>query len=205
MHLELSRQLVHLSGVLFVILAQYLGEIITVYFFIAAVFFLIYSEYVRVEQKRINKVVDYMESKIRGIATGMERKGAKRQFMGAFWFYMGCGLTFLIFPFHIATIACIILSVADAFSTLIGHKFGKVKMIGNKSLEGVLAFIISGVIAASLLTDFWTALAAVLIGTVAEMIPDISSLQKLKENHLIDDNYLIPLLVGLFLYIQILI
>lgn len=203
MNQEISRQLVHLSGIIFVILAQFIGNIVYLYFFLAAIFFVVYSEYVRQEQKQINRVINYMESKIRGIATGLERKTAKRQFMGAFWFYFGCGLTFFIFPFEIATVACVILSVSDAFSTLIGHKYGKTKMVGNKSLEGLLAFIISGVIVTSFITNFWAALAAVLVGAVAEMIPDIPQLNKLKANHIVDDNYLIPLLSAFAIYLGI--
>lgn len=199
--LEITRQFIHLSGILFVIAAQFLGEIIIVYFFVAAIFFLIYSEYVRIEQRRINKVIDYMETKLRGIATGVERPHVKRQFMGAFWFYMGCAITFFIFPFHIATVACIILSVSDAFSTLIGHKFGKHKIIGNKSAEGFAAFIISGIIAASFLTLIHLAVLATLAGVIGELIPEIKSLKKLKSYHVLDDNYLIPILAAAIIYV----
>ncbi|MBU0530764.1 MAG: diacylglycerol/polyprenol kinase family protein [Candidatus Aenigmatarchaeota archaeon] len=201
MRQEISRQIIHISGILFVILAHVVGEIIIAYFFMASIFLLLYSEYVRLEQRRINKVIDYMESKVRGIATGMERKYVKRPFMGAFWFYMGCGITFLIFPFNIATVACIILSISDALSTLVGIKFGKHKILKNKSVEGTLAFIISGVAVTIFLIDIWIAIPAVLIGAAAEMIPDIKGLKKLKKNHILDDNYLIPILSAIVMYI----
>lgn len=202
MNVEVSRQLVHISGIIFVVLAQFVGDLIIIYFFLAAFFFLVYSEYVRLEQKRINKVIDYMEGKIRGIATGLERKKVRRNFMGPFWFYIGCGLTFLLFPFHIATIACVLLSVGDGFATLIGHKFGKTKLVGKKSMEGMIAFIISGLIVTSFFTPFAIALSATLVGAVAELIPDISIFKKLKNRHLIDDNYLIPLLTAFIIFIN---
>jgi len=201
MNLEISRQLVHISGVIFILLAQFVGQLIIVYFFLAAAFFLIYSEYIRLEQRRMNKLIDYMDSKLRGIATGLERPHVKRHFMGAFWFYTGCGFTFLIFPFQIATIACLLLAVSDAFSTLVGHRYGKTKFVGNKSFEGSLAFLISGLIVLPFLINFWIAFAAVLVGLAAELIPDIKPLEKLKRSHIIDDNYLIPLLSAAAIYI----
>jgi len=52
MKTEFPRQLVHVSGLLFIILAQLIGGLLTAfYFFIIAATILLYSDYIRSEQK----------------------------------------------------------------------------------------------------------------------------------------------------------
>ena len=63
-------------------------------------------------------------------------------------------LTFLllsiIFPKNIAIISMMLASVCDPLAGLFGQKYGKIKIIHNKTLEGTYVFIISAFLLVSL-------------------------------------------------------
>ncbi|MFH1977952.1 MAG: hypothetical protein ABIJ92_01350 [Candidatus Aenigmatarchaeota archaeon] len=202
---EFSRQLIHLSGVLFVILGQLIGPLIVVYFILAAFFFFIYSQYIMMEQKRVSRIISTMEEKLRGLALGFERKDVARPLMGAFWFYFGCGIAFLLFPIGIASAACLMLAIGDSFSTMIGHKYGKHKILGKKSVEGSIAFYITALIPAVILLPLIPAIIGALVAVLVELLPDIKAFRTLKKKQIIDDNWLIPILSGLVIYLILLI
>jgi glycerol-3-phosphate acyltransferase PlsY len=65
---------------------------------------------------------------------------------GAFYFFLGCLLTALLFPAPIAALAILYLSLGDPAATLVGGWIGKTRIWG-KSLEGLLACL--GVCAAA--------------------------------------------------------
>ena len=105
----------------------------------------------------------------------------------------------LFVPF-IAAASLAVMLTGDAAAALIGRKFGKHKTVNGKSWEGFAAFVITGfaALAAVLLCCclfqrywFWGVAAVVLAG-VAELFQ-----KQLK----VDDNFSIPLCVGLVLLI----
>jgi len=139
MQTELPRQLVHLSGLLLVILAQFTGRRAAIlYFALIALFFLLYSYYIKRREKKDNGLFNKFESRFRDFAFSFERKDEKYPLIGAFWFYTGCSLALALYPLNIASSSCAMLAVGDSLSTLIGKKFGRHK-IGNKTLEGSIA------------------------------------------------------------------
>ena len=142
------RQLVHLSGLLFILLAQFMNKAASgLLFILIALFFLAYSEHVsRFRKNHGITFLSKIDSKIRGLAFWLERKETKKPFTGAFWFYMGIGLAFLLFPIKAASVAGAILAVSDSLSTLIGIRFGKHRLIGKKTYEGTSAFFISALL-----------------------------------------------------------
>jgi len=102
-------------------------------------------------------------------------------------------LTIITFPKPVAVIAIYTLGIADPLSAIVGIRFGRRRIVPDKSLEGSLAFFVAG---------FGCALAVLyggaspgrvagasaliaLAGTVMEMLPIR-----------IDDNLTIPLFVG---------
>jgi len=191
MRAELPRQLLHLSGLLFIILAQFIEKEITItYFFVIALFFLLYSEYIKREEKRLANILNRLEHKFRDLTLRFERKEhLKNPFQGAFWFYLSCALTLLIFPFHIASAACCMLAVGDSFSTLFGVKFGRHKITGNKSFEGSLACFL-GSFAIGL---FFVNPVLSLIGAVAAAFAELSQR--------INDNFTIPIVSGFVMFL----
>jgi len=188
MKFELRRQMLHLSGIVFVIFAQFVGrEAAIVYFFLIAVFFFLYSWYIRREEKRLENFLGRFESKFRDFTMQFERKGAN-PFTGALFFYTGCTLAFVFFPFPVASAACAMLSVGDALSTLIGKKFGKRK-IGNKTFEGSLACFLGSLIAGAFFVNPYLAVAGAVAAALAELVPRV------------DDNLTIPLASGLVMFL----
>lgn len=113
-------------------------------------------------------------------------------------------LTVLIFPKVIAVAAILILAISDPLSAIVGIKWGKNRIVPDKSLEGSGAFFVSSFIIIfvvfmagthdvgkfSLWALFIFSLCSSFLGTVIEMLP-------LR----IDDNLIIPLSTSFILWI----
>ncbi len=136
-----------------------------------------------------------VNAKLRGIKTDVFEWGLK-QFERKRYLFPGWGsicfmagilipLTFLIDVNHIAT-SIFILSVGDAFSTLIGKR-GRIKLLYNKkkTLEGSLAFLLSSLLAYYFVGPLIIPLA--LITTALESLPTI-----------LNDNLTIPVACTIF-------
>ena len=103
---ELNRKLVHISGLLFVVLAQLTGRWMAAFYFLTiATTLLIYSEHVRREKRRFSRLVERIERDFRKAVLRMERPDAARPFAGAFWLFFGCGIAFALFPLPVASAA----------------------------------------------------------------------------------------------------
>ena len=212
MKYEISRQIIHLTGFIFILLAHVTGKFtMSLIFFLIALLFFIYSEFVR-KDHGFSGAMGWIEGKMRELISKLDRQ-AKRPFLGAFWFYFGLGLTFLIFPIEIATTAGLILAVGDSLSTLVGVMYGRFKMIGNKTLEGsVVFFLVSFLVAIFSLGIMFDGVDAkpfiafiAFIGSISatflELIPETSFVRKWERKEIVDDNWIIPLISGLIIYI----
>jgi len=183
---EIQRQLVHLSGAFFVILAQFIPRIHTIAIFVSiALFFFTYSRYVK-NSKRSYSVVNVVENKIRSLFLKFERHNVKNPFEGAFYFYAGCAFSFILFPLDIASASSIILAVGDSFSAIIGRLFGKHR-IGQRTVEGTLAFVLTAFLASVFFVNPFMALSGAIIGSLVELTSKIN------------DNLTIPLVSGVFM------
>jgi len=94
-------------------------------------------------------------------------------------------------PLHCA-LALAVLGVADPAAGLIGRRWGKTKLVAERSLEGTLAFVVVGTLASLVVMAIWhtdlawtarvsVALGAALFGGVAELF-----------SNRVDDNLSIP-------------
>lgn len=107
----------------------------------------------------------------------------------------------LLFPPVIAAGALTVMLTGDAAAALIGRRFGRHKTVNGKSWEGFGAFILVGYGALAglfallgLWDEFWLwGLAGVILAAVAELFQ-----KQLK----VDDNFSIPLCVGVVLWIS---
>lgn len=191
---EHRRQLIHISGIIFVVCAQITGGlIIALYSFMIAGFFLTYSVYMRNEKKRMNALlrrIEELETQLREftLKSAREEEQNAKFLFGPFWFFFGIGTAFLVFPLSIASAAGAVLAVGDALSNLIGRKFGRHKIRKGRTIEGSLAFFISSFIAASFFA--WPLLA--IAGALSGMLAEISGIY--------DDNLTIPLFSGAVMY-----
>ena len=64
---------------------------------------------------------------------------------GATNMLIAASLTISLFSQEIAIIALTILMISDSCAALIGRKFGKIHLVGKKSLEGSLGFAVSAI------------------------------------------------------------
>ena len=197
---EIGRQLVHLFGLVFILMSLLVDKLlISVYFFMIASFFLVYSYYVRREKTLLARLAERVENGFRDFANSFERETTRIPYSGAFWFYFSCGLTLLLFPVQTAVVACSILAVSDSLSTIMGSRFGTQRIVGNKTLERSTFFFISAFIVAFLFINFWAALLAALTSTIAELLPEMRMFGVLRNRELINDNLTVPLITALLL------
>jgi len=118
----------------------------------------------------------------------------KHYLTGATYVFLGSFLSIFFFPKAIAVIVLLFLSVGDPSACLIGLSIGGTKLPGTvKTLEGSLAFILSG-----LLVTFWIPgvgiglkILGVLLAAVIEFLPFKG----------FDDNLMIPLITGTLMVI----
>ena len=118
---------------------------------------------------------------------------------GASYVMLGSLIVIMLFHKLIAITALVVLMVSDSCAALIGKRYGTKLLVGEKSLQGTLGFILSGwgvvFIVGSLYpvgkSYYITAAAAVCIGALVELFS--------KKLH-IDENLTIPLSIGSFMW-----
>ncbi len=118
-----------------------------------------------------------------------ERKGA---ITGATYYIISTFLCIVIFHKHIAIVSIFFIVLGDTAAALVGKAWGRIKLIGNKSLEGSIAcFIVCAVISL-----FWidpvVGLTGAFVATLAELLP-------LR----IDDNLTVPLISGAVMQVMV--
>ena len=214
MRYEIGRQIVHFAGLLFIILSFYTGKLAaSVIFFVIALMFVVYGELII--RGRGFGLLGSIEDSFRESILKMDR-GVRRPLIGAFWFYFGLGLAFMVFPFEVAVVAGLILVIADSMSTIIGMRWGRHKMVGGKSLEGSIAFFIFSflitivsmeyiLVGASPLAISIAAFLVSITATFLELVPEINRIKNWKNKEIVDDNWIIPLFSGLFIYVAFLV
>ncbi len=91
---------------------------------------------------------------------------------GATWNLLAHLVIIIIFPFEIAVISLLIMSVGDAVAGVIGMSIGRIR-IRNKTLEGSLSGIIVCLPVAFMIPSVQpsTVLAGILVGMLVELLP----------------------------------
>ena len=201
---EILRQLVHMSGLVFIALAFLIDKTsVGILFMLAALFFLLYSEHVRKCGKDHRTFLSRFECRLRDFALMLERKDSRRPFLGAFWFYFGAGLAFLLFPLNPAAAAAATLAISDSLSTIIGKKFGRHAILGKKTFEGTAAFFVSAFLVCTLFLDPLMGMIGALFATLAELLPEWKGISSSRLSGVLDDNLLIPVITGFVLSVVI--
>ena len=118
------------------------------------------------------------------------RTNEEHKLTGTAPYILGIGSTLYLYRTDLATLAICFLAFGDVAATAIGERYGKTK-IGNKSLEGSIAFVIAAVAAGFLLSlagisvVYWLILAGAVIAAGVELLPLP-----------VNDNLVIPLVSG---------
>lgn len=120
--------------------------------------------------------------------------------------YLLIGMTLIVFLFskHVVTLSLLFLAVADPLASFVGLKYGRDKIIGQKSLQGTAAaFFVCMFISAfyffsfNLMTEriLIVSVLAGLIGAISELVP----IWKL------DDNFTFPVMSSFLLWLLFLV
>lgn len=116
-------------------------------------------------------------------------------------YVMGVLLAILSFPKTIALIALYTLAIADPFAAIVGIKLGRHKIIGSKTIEGTIAFFLGASFCSYVVLFFnlpnITPLTNISISLSIGFFAAIFELLPIK----IDDNYTIPIFVGIISWI----
>lgn len=118
------------------------------------------------------------------------RESEKNKLTGTPGYVLGIGLSLYLYPPEVATAAICFLAFGDVSATLIGEQYGRTK-IGDKSLEGTVAFVAAAGLSGFLLSLLGVALAPWLlaIGVLTAAGVELLALP-------VNDNLLIPLVSG---------
>ncbi len=138
--------------------------------------------------------VDLLRRFHRGIASLFERfffgnvlrEREKRSLMGSTYFLFSALVSLLLFPKPIAVASLLILILSDTCAALVGKGVGRIRL-GQKTLEGTLAFLISALVIVWLSPqlDRWAGVWGAIGATIVELLPMG-----------LDDNLTIPLVAG---------
>lgn len=114
----------------------------------------------------------------------------------ATWFAAALAIGVIFMPQRAIELGCLVLGVGDPIASLVGKRWGRVKLWGEKSLVGTLGFVTASVLVAlvflaltapqmSLPSRLGVAFGVAIAGAVAELF-----------SRRVDDNFSIPLIAG---------
>lgn len=197
---ELKRKLIHLSSSGIAIFYWFNQKeltliIISLMFIISLAFDLarfFSPKFNEMFVKYFGKILRHHELEAKGIV-----------FSGSTYLLFSCIILIFFFPKIIAVMAILIMTVSDTAAALYGKNFGKIH-IKNKTLEGSIAFLISGLFVIFLTPKFDYSVAEYLIAIVTLIITCLSEYLPYD----IDDNVTVPIifaslyliLIKIFLY-----
>ena len=193
---EVLRKLIHLSWIIIPIGYAFLNKEAMVIIIYPLTILLLIMEVFRHKHPLIKNLAHKLFG---GMLRDHEISGDKLSLSGASYVLLASCILVGFFPKIIAICAISVLAISDAAASLIGRKFGRTKFF-NKSLEGTLAFILSGLITVYVIgflahEDMLFFIAA-LVGVCISAIVEAAS-KKLK----VDDNFSIPLSFGIFMWL----
>ena len=118
----------------------------------------------------------------------------RKNLLSTTWSLLSTLLVVVLFAQDIAIIAMLFFIFGDAASAVFGLKFGRTKIIGNRSLEGSLAFFITCLIIATIMnfTKVNLAWPVMVIGALAATLSELLPLP-------LDDNFTIALFSGIIM------
>lgn len=109
-------------------------------------------------------------------ATRVFKKGEEKRFSSMSLFMLSSFITILIFPKMIAITAIIFLIFGDVFAKFFGSEYGKIKIFGEKTLEGSIAHLVVCLLAGYILWSYVGLLPSIIVtgalaATISEALP----------------------------------
>ena len=194
--LQLPRRMVHLFNGLMIafIYGYFLTHSVAVHILgtFACIFYIF-------EQLRIN-YPEYSQS-FNSIGQYLFRAEEQLKESSMIPYIMGLLLTIISFPKSVAICSILTLGVADPLSAIVGIKYGRLRIVKEKSVEGSLAFFIACFVCIYLPLYFTTTnnpVALAIMAFIASIIIAIFEMLPIR----LDDNLTIPLFCGLTILIM---
>lgn len=129
---------------------------------------------------------------VKPILRGHELNNDRSVFTGATYLTLAFLICVIIFPKPIAITAMFVVIFCDSFAAIVGKSWGR-HFISAKTIEGSLAFLLSGVVIILLTPKVTDSIAEYYIGFIAVLLSTIFELIPIK----IDDNISTPIFFGL--------
>ncbi|HEY3251548.1 MAG TPA: hypothetical protein VGK25_10570 [Ignavibacteria bacterium] len=195
---EIFRKMIHYSSASISIGYYFIDKNIVLLVLSILLLLMFIVEFIKYKSDSIYKLyLKYFKDMLR------EHEYDRRKFRvnGASWVIISAIVCILLFPKLIAIMGMLMLSLADSTGGLLGRLYGKKKYAPNRSYVGTIVFFIVGLIVITVTPKYtYTAkeyligFAAVVFTTLAEAI-----------NLYVDDNFTVPFIASLSLYILYLI
>ena len=183
---EFLRKILHIIVLVFPLLLLEFGKSICLpYFLVISILFILFDIF-RIKSSAVKIFYDRYFS----IVT---KKYEIDKLTSASYVFLSIMIVVFLFDEVSAAAALTIMILSDPVASLVGRVFGNLKLIGNKTLEGSLAFFISSIIIL-LLYNF--EVFEVLFVSVGATLIELFS-KKIR----IDDNFLIPLVSATLLFV----
>ena len=190
---HLGRKIWHIAGVsLMALIYTFFGKQTSLNILIPLISIVLPLDFLRQKSPRLNTFV------LKSLGWVM-RKHEFKALTGTSYLFAG-GLVLLFFPPHIVILTLLFLAFADPLASYFGIRFGKDRIVGNKTLQGsAAAFVVCCIISAiyyyqnNIMIErlFIVSPLSGVIGALSELVP----IGKL------DDNFTFPVLCALFLSI----
>ena len=183
---ELKRKIIHISSGIIPICTFLYDKTIILNPLILFTMIFVLIDILKINVNQIKIIYKY-------IFQSISRETEIDKLTGASYVLIGYTSILIIFPKNIAVFSMFILCFSDTLAALFGRKFGKIK-VGNKSLEGLFAFIFSGLLISCIFQSipFFIRFASVIFAGLIE-------LNSIK----INDNITIPWTVSIICIIGI--
>jgi dolichol kinase len=181
---HLGRKLYHLVGGLVLLSFYYLLGRDRALLFYAALFIVVLAlDLMRLRMPAVNH---FIFTRFRSFI----RTSEEHKLTGTAPYVLGVGLTLYLYRTDLATLAICFLAFGDVAASTIGERYGRTK-IGNKSLEGSIAFVVAAVTAGFLLslTGISVMHGLILAGAIIAAGVELLPLP-------VNDNLVIPLVSG---------
>ena len=136
---ELYRKLIHVLSSAIPIFYLFNDKAITVVFTFIILICMLLIEIFR-------KKSVFVASLFKQLLGSFVRDYEKNDFMSGTYLMVASFLTVALFDKYTAILSLLILSICDSAAAITGMRFGNIKIFNNKTIEGTLAFILTGFI-----------------------------------------------------------
>jgi len=179
--LEIRRKIVHNISLAIPIGYHYVSKETALIILVPVFVFYLFFDVLRFVHPEFRLFFD------RVVTSRFLREREHKGLIGSTYFLIGALPTIILFPKEIAITSLYILIISDTAAALVGVLWGKTTLVPGKTLEGSLAFFVSGLVIMGVTMrghEVWGCL-GVLGATLAELFP-----------FTLDDNLVIPLVAG---------